>query len=371
MAYKVLVVDDSTFFRRRVAEILDQEPGLEVVGQARNGKEALTLTEQLDPDVITMDVEMPIMDGITAVGKIMAQSPRPIIMFSSLTHEGAQATLDALDAGALDFLPKKFEDIAQDRKEAVTLLRQKVKSLARKRHFMPSRPRASLRQRPLTPTARPDTTRPTPSGESQRRQPLRASGKSYKVLAIGASTGGPVALQQILSNLPANFPYPVLLVQHMPGTFTKAFAERLDGLCKIRVKEAAQGDVLKPGHAYLAPGGTQMLMEGNPQQCSIKIIQEATISGVTYKPSVDLSFASLGRIFGGDVLAIVLTGMGADGREGCRSLKQKGATIWAQDEKTSVVYGMPQAVASAGLSSKDLPIDQVVEHVLAEMKVSG
>ncbi|WP_102795926.1 protein-glutamate methylesterase/protein-glutamine glutaminase [Bowmanella denitrificans] len=366
MRYKVLVVDDSTFFRKRVSDFLNQDPGLTVVGEAKNGQEAIDMAAKLQPDVITMDVEMPVMDGISAVKRIMASTPTPILMFSSLTHDGAQATLDALDAGALDFLPKKFEDIARERQEAISLLQQRVKALARRRAF--TRP-SLLRPAPVTRSSLRDTrvqeTKSAPVFESVR--PPKATGKRYAALAIGASTGGPVALQTILTKLPASFPYPVFLVQHMPGTFTTAFAARMNNLCQIKVKEAENGDLVEPGCAYLAPGGKQMLVDGSSRSCRIRIVDDTGLDNITYKPSVDLSFASLGRVYGGDILAVVLTGMGADGREGCRSLKPRGATIWAQDEKSCVVYGMPQAVAAAGLSSASLALGDIASHILAEM----
>ena len=372
MAYKVLVVDDSTFFRRRVKEILEQDPGIQVIGDARNGEDAVRLVKELKPDVVTMDVEMPVMDGITAVRQIMASQPTAILMFSSLTHDGAEATLDALEAGALDFLPKKFEDIAQNRKEAVALLQGRVKALGRRKGHVK---RIPLLQK----TASPGTTRQTkmfmrtssldlskPTGSAS----VSASGKSYKLLAVGTSTGGPVALQTILTSLPATFPYPILLVQHMPGTFTQAFAERLDSLCQITVKEASQGDRLRPGTAYLAPGGKQMLIEGHSRDASVKISDAQGMEQITYKPSVDLTFASVSRVFGGDVLGLILTGMGADGREGCRALKANGAKIWAQDEQSSVVYGMPQAVTAANLTEKNIPLDAIANQIITEMKVS-
>jgi two-component system, chemotaxis family, protein-glutamate methylesterase/glutaminase len=362
MQYKVLVVDDSTFFRKRVADFLEQDPGLTVVGQARNGQEAIDMAAKLKPDVITMDVEMPVMDGITAVKKIMAQQPVPILMFSSLTHDGAEATLNALDAGALDFLPKKFEDIARERTEAISLLQQRVKALARRRIFA----------RPATPKPALRTTTAAAPQAAPAAAPLKSgSGKRYGVLAIGASTGGPVALQTVLTALPANFPYPIFLIQHMPGTFTSAFAARMNNLCQINVKEAENGETAKPGWAYLAPGGKQMLFEGSSRAPRIRIVDDKDQSNITYKPSVDLSFASLARIYGGDALAVILTGMGADGREGARSLKSRGATIWAQDEKTCVVYGMPQAVAAAGISSQSMPLGDIAANIKTEMSVRG
>lgn len=370
MPYKVLVVDDSTFFRRRVAEILNQSPQLEVVGSAKNGREAIDMVKTLDPDVVTMDIEMPIMDGISAVKAIMASTPVPIIMFSSLTYEGAQATLDALDAGALDFLPKKFEDIARDRKEAVELLQSRVMALGpRKSSIRFYRPPPS--QLGKTKATRTFIRSSNLESSTQPQAPLsrefKPSSKRYKLLAIGTSTGGPVALQTILSKFKANFAYPILLVQHMPGTFTAAFAERLNNLCEINVKEAQDGDVLRPGCAYLAPGGRQMLIDGSPSRATITITDVHSSELITYKPSVDLTFSSVARLYGGDVLGVILTGMGADGREGCKKLKLKQATIWAQDEKSCVVYGMPQAVTAANITDRVVDLNDFAELIQQEM----
>lgn len=388
MSVKVLVVDDSSFFRRRVTEILEAESSLEVIGAAKNGQEAIDMVLQLKPDVVTMDVEMPVLDGISAVREIMKQAPTPILMFSSLTHDGAKATLDALDAGALDFIPKKFEDIARNRDEAIELLQQRVKAIARRR-FLMRRPAATVAPTSRTTTARTTTrpsatpTRPLSSGGSSLRSrsrveptaepasapktatTVRRSGKSYRLVAIGTSTGGPVALQNVLTGLPAGFNLPILLIQHMPATFTSAFAARLNSLCKISVKEAADGDVIKPGWAYLAPGGKQMLVDGHGSQAKIRIL-ESDDPKINYRPSVDITFASVAKVYHDKVLAMVLTGMGADGREGARMLSNNGATIWAQDEQSCVVYGMPQAIAKAGLAQLQLPIDRFSQAIVTE-----
>ncbi|QTH63783.1 chemotaxis response regulator protein-glutamate methylesterase [Psychrosphaera ytuae] len=409
MTISVLVVDDSAFFRRRVTEILNDHPELNVIGSAADGREAVSETQRLKPDVITMDIEMPVLDGISAVREIMASTPTPIIMFSSLTHDGAKATLNALEAGALDFLPKRFEDIAKNKKEGTQLLQERVLQLGKgKRASSPARaPRAELSRSTLrssdvsnrdsrTISSRTETrtsgfgsssdlSRESTSSRMARvrerlagsrelsSEPIsrsesssRKSDKTYKLVAIGTSTGGPVALQRVLSELPANFPLPILIVQHMPAAFTPAFASRLNNQCRIGVSEAKSGDVLKAGHAYLAPGGKQMLLEGRSGKASL-VIRDDDSERLTYKPSVDLTFASAAKTYAGDVLAIILTGMGADGREGCRMLKQRGATVWAQDEETSVVYGMPQAVTVAGLAEKNLPLDKVGSAIMKEI----
>jgi two-component system chemotaxis response regulator CheB len=348
MAMRVLVVDDSGFFRRRLKEILASDPGIEVIDTANDGAEAVAKARSLRPDVITMDVEMPVMDGISAVRQIMSERPTPILMFSSLTHDGAKATLDALDAGAADFLPKRLEEIAGDHQEAKRLLCDRVRAIARRRTARAAAPVQPAAAAPAT--AANDT-----SPATVRAKPL-ARGK-YKVVAIGTSTGGPVALQQVLSQLPADFPLPILLIQHMPGSFTPAFAERLNQGCAITVREAHDGDELKPGTAYLAPGGRQMEVVKNNGGAILRVRDSSDAEH--YKPSVDTSLDSLVSVYPGEVLAIILTGMGADGREGVRRLKQSGAQVWAQDEASCVVYGMPMAVVEAGLADQVLPLSQI------------
>ena len=376
MAYKVLVVDDSSFFRRRVTDILNKDPKLNVIDVAVNGKEAVEKAMLLKPDVITMDIEMPVLNGIDAVKQIMAKSPTAILMFSSLTHQGAKATLDALDAGALDFLPKKFSEIAKNTDEAGSLLRQRVVEIARKPGFTKPRTanqtgttRPPLQKNRLTTSFTKASTLSTPSFAStakDRKTLNRSSGKEYKLLAIGTSTGGPVALQKILVKLEQNFPLPIIIVQHMPAAFTAAFASRLNTLCKISIKEAADGDILKPGCAYLAPGGRQMIITGSESSAKIKILDDDSPK-ITFKPSVDISFGSAAKTFSGKVLGVILTGMGSDGKEGSRMLKAKGSTIWSQDEQSCVVYGMPQAIDKAGLSELSLPLDSMAASLIKEV----
>ena len=354
MATRVLVVDDSGFFRRRVKEILEEDPMLTVIGDAANGQEAIDKALELKPDVITMDIEMPVMDGIKATQKIMADNPIPIVMFSSLTTEGAKATLEALEAGALDFLPKRFEDISQDRDEAKKLLCQRVIAIAKKKHTL----------RKISPTSTATTTvkSSTPTAPVKRTAVNIKKSGGIDVVAIGTSTGGPLALQNILVNLPTDFSKPILMIQHMPATFTPAFAKRLDQLCKISVKEAEDGDQLKPGLALLAPGGKQMLVEGRAGNAVVRVIDSEP--SLTYKPSVDITFRSVNNVFPAKTLAIVLTGMGADGREGARTLKAQGSEVWAQDEASCVVYGMPAAIVDAGIADNILDIHDFAQAIV-------
>ncbi|RRJ84977.1 protein-glutamate methylesterase/protein-glutamine glutaminase [Aestuariirhabdus litorea] len=360
MAVKVLVVDDSGFFRRRVTEILKSDPTIEVVGTASNGAEAVEKVSALKPDVVTMDYEMPVMDGITAVRKIMARSPTPVLMFSSLTHEGARVTLDALEAGAVDFLPKNFEDISRNTDKIKRVLCDRVKTVARSMR----RSAAPATQAGPRPTAS-RLGAAAPAASQQAGAPARPvvynrGAAKHKLLAIGTSTGGPVALQKVLTELPANFPTPIVLIQHMPATFTHAFAERLNRLCKITVKEAQDGDRLQPGVALLAPGGKQMMIDSRGGVVRILPGDER----LNYKPCVDITFGSAANAFGGKVLAVVLTGMGADGRDGARLLKSKGATVWAQDQASCVIYGMPMAIVNANLADAVLSLDDIPSRLV-------
>lgn len=343
---KVLIVDDSSFFRKRLSQIIDADPRLHVIATAANGQEAIEQVQALRPDVVTMDLEMPVMDGITAMRKIKALCQTPVLMLSTWTTDGAKSTLDALEAGATDFLPKRFEDLSGDHSEAQNTLCQRIYQLASGFH-------ASL-EKPLQQQA-------TQAAPARREvQQLKAP----ELVAIGTSTGGPIALQKVLSQLPAAFPCPILMVQHMPATFTPSFAERLDAQCRIRVKQAEHGESLQAGTAYLAPGGQQMLLRGRPGRFYLHI--EDGDPAQTYKPCVDLTFNSIARIGSHQTLAIILTGMGSDGREGCQAIKQIGGTIWAQDQKSSTIYGMPMAVAKAGLTDKILDVTDIGRQ-LAEM----
>ncbi|WP_448145282.1 protein-glutamate methylesterase/protein-glutamine glutaminase [Pseudomonas silesiensis] len=376
MAVKVLVVDDSGFFRRRVSEILSADPNIQVVGTATNGKEAIDQALALKPDVITMDYEMPMMDGITAVRHIMQRCPTPVLMFSSLTHEGARVTLDALDAGAVDFLPKNFEDISRNPEKVKQLLCEKILSISRSNRrastYSTYAPAPVAAPAPA-PTPAPSSvssygssapTRPAPVPIPARTHAPASSSpapkrKAYKLVAIGTSTGGPVALQRVLTQLPANFPAPIVLIQHMPAAFTKAFAERLDKLCRIHVKEAEDGDILRPGLALLAPGGKQMMVDGRG---AVKILPGD--ERLNYRPCVDITFGSAAKSYGDKVLAVVLTGMGADGREGARLLKQSGSSIWAQDEASCVIYGMPMAIVKAELADAVYGLDEIGKYLV-------
>lgn len=336
MSVRVVLVDDSAFFRHRLKEMLERDPRIKVVGEAANGAEAVEMAVRLRPDVITMDIEMPVMDGISATRQIMEKRPCPILMFSSLTTDGARATLDAMEAGAVDYLPKRFEEISENREEAIKALNERILALV---HPLPA----------------------VDEGADEHGTPSAIAHEKFKLLAIGASAGGPLALQDILAGLPASFPLPIVIVQHMPASFTPAFAARLDKLCAITVREAADGDTLQPGTAYLAPGGKQLLLQGRGGK-QLRVVEAE--EGETYRPSVDITFNSIANFYPAQTLALILTGMGADGREGARSLKRGGSQVWAQDEASCVVYGMPAAVVEAGLSDRVLPLNEITTALL-------
>lgn len=348
MPVRLLIVDDSAFIRATLRAMLEVRDRIEIVGTAQNGREAVEQAIALKPDVITMDVEMPVMDGVSAAREIMLKQPTPILMFSTLTEAGAQATLDALDAGAVDFLPKRFQDLAQDRAQVERLLRDKVLQVAS------AKARTALKAMQLGSKVGSDYTLKRPSRPMAAQIAKKNRQPPFKLLAVGTSTGGPKALQEIIAALPRNFPLPIVLIQHMPASFTCTFAQRLDQLSPLKVKEAEDGDRLRRGTAYLAPGGKQMRFERRGDEVAIHI-EEAGKDQI-YKPCVDFTFQSAAQIFGPGVLAVVLTGMGADGREGARTLVGRGSSVWTQNEESCVIYGMPKAVVDAGLSEKSFAL---------------
>lgn len=355
---RTLVVDDSGFFRRRICDLLASDPQIEVIGEAVDGREAVQKVQRLRPDVVTMDIEMPVLDGISAVREIMRRHPTPVLMFSSLTYDGARPTLDALEAGAVDFLPKRFSDISSNHEHARRLLCEKVKLVGRRsmRRPAPSSPSSAPAQGSARGTAQAPPAAPAPGQKPPQRRVEVPAGK-VRLVVIGTSTGGPVALQRVLAKLPPNFPIPVVLIQHMPEAFTEAFAARLDQLCPLRVRQAVEGDSLRPGEVLLAPGGRHLGFRSQGGHLAVRLIDPQP--NQFYRPSVDVAFEEAARYVPGHVLGVVLTGMGADGCEGARSLKRSGSLVWAQDEASSVIYGMPAAVAKAGLTDQILDIDAV------------
>ena len=343
---RVLVVDDSVVMRRLLSEAIASDAELEVAGYAANGQIALSLLDQVAPDLVTLDVEMPVMDGLATLKAIRASGRRlPIIMFSTLTNRGAEATIDALAAGASDYVakPAGAGDYTTARERIREALLPKVKALC-------PRPAAAVPRRAEVP-------RPGP-----RPLPYKRKAEPVNVLAIGCSTGGPNALTQLLPAIPAEFPAAIVIVQHMPPAFTRFLAQRLSSLCQMPVEEAEAGAELRPGKMWVAPGGNHLLVEREGPLTRLRINQEAPENSC--RPSVDVLFRSVAKVFGSRALAMVLTGMGQDGLRGCELLAAAGAEIVVQDEATSVVWGMPGFIARAGLADAVLPLADIGSHLL-------
>jgi two-component system chemotaxis response regulator CheB len=362
MTIRILVVDDSPFMRKSLQKMLEEAPDLRVVATARDGVDALEKIAEHKPDIVTLDIEMPRMDGLTCLKKIMADHPMPVLMVSSLTQEGAQATFDALSIGALDFIPKENSFASMSILQIQHDLQEKVRRLAASPRFHKA-PGASPAPAPaaaLRPVPRPAAP-PPPSGATLGSSP------QAEILVIGSSTGGPKALQDILPTLPANLPVPCLIVQHMPSTFTRPFADRLDGLCQVHVKEAEQGEPLKAGTVYIAPGGIHMTYGARGPKGCIDLSPEPVSS--LHRPSVDVLFLSVAELFRGQVLAGILTGMGADGAKGMEQLKQKGAHTLAESEESCVVYGMPRAAVERGCVDVVAPLGDIPGHLRRHFRI--
>lgn len=349
---KVLIVDDSAFMRKALSTVLSEDVGIEIVGTARDGEEALQKVRLLDPDVVTLDIEMPRLNGLQTLQELMKTMPRPVLMVSSLTEEGAESTLKAMELGALDFIPKSLS--SQHAFFAAELVK-KIKVLARKKALMQLRfgrmSSASARRTSAPPVACPP--------------PVPCRG-ARDIVAIGVSTGGPPAVQKVLSSLPANFPACILIAQHMPAAFTGPFAKRLDNVCKITVSEAQDGDKIKAGHAYVAPGGKHMQVVMRGPLPEINVTTEP--ASALYKPSANVLIESVGKHMGRKSLGVILTGMGNDGTEGMKVLKGKGGYVLAQNENSCVVYGMPKAVVDAGIADQVLDIDQMAEAIITAVR---
>lgn len=364
---KVVVVDDSAFMRKAISTMLTKDPEIDVVATARDGEEGLEMIRKHNPDVVTMDIEMPRMDGLTALRHIMMEMPRPVLMVSSLTNEGAEATLKALDLGAVDFIPKQLSKVSLDIVKIEANLIAKVKIVA-SRKMLHSRARVSapvVRTPQYTPSASSATSDAAPRPSVA---PIQPSGSPKRdVVAIGVSTGGPPAVQKVLSALPADFPASIVIAQHMPQAFTGPFAKRLDGLCKISVKEAEPGDRLKPGCAFIAPGGRHLMIKQMISRIDLEITSEP--ASALYKPSANVLIGSVADSVGRRALGVILTGMGNDGMEGIRALKQKGGRALAQSDATCVVYGMPKAIVDAGLSDEIVDIDDMAQAIMNNLYI--
>lgn len=339
---RVLVVDDSAFLRHTLTKHLEADPGIAVVGRAHDGAEALDQIAALRPDVVTLDVEMPRLDGLAALKRIMAECPTPVVMLSAYTQRGARATIQALMRGAVDFVPKPVAK--GDLPSVIDELIAKVKIAA----GVNTRP-ILAHPAPLSVLAR------LPSRPAQPRGLRRGD----TVIVIGASTGGPRALEQVLSGLPADLPAAVVMVQHMPSQFTRALAQRLNESTPITVREAAEGDRLSRGVALLAPGGSHLCFDGSAR---VTLDKGPRRNGV--RPATDVTMESASECFGASVIGVVLTGMGADGTAGAHHIKAAGGRVIVEHASTSVVYGMPRSVIEAGLADRVVPLQKIASTLL-------
>ena len=354
---RVLVVDDSTFMRNAIVSLLEQDPEIKVVGTARDGLEALQKAEELDADVMTLDVEMPRLDGLGTLQRLMKTTPMPVLMISSLTESGAESTLKALEYGALDFIPK---NMSNDRDSFGSELRRKVPAQARRKAII------RLKYRRINTIAMPAS----PLPRMQHSQPADyvqtpCSGPR-DLIVVGVSTGGPPVVQKILSALPADLAACILVAQHMPAAFTGPFAKRLDSVCNISVSEAVDGDRIKNGHAYVCPGGKHISVRMRGPLPEVAITEEPR--DALYKPTVNLLMESAGKNMGRRTLGVMLTGMGSDGCEGAKVLREKGGCLIAQNEASCVVYGMPKAVIDAKLANQILDADDIAQAIMTIVK---
>jgi two-component system chemotaxis response regulator CheB len=351
----VVVTDDSAFMRRAIQKMLEKEPDIRVVGTAASGEEGIAMVERLRPDVVTMDVEMPGIGGLEAARAIIERRGPPIIMVSALTRDGADITLRALEIGAVDFIPKpdsSLIDIVNVQRELV----EKVKHFgSRGAYLRAMRETSRISRASLTETG--TATAPAAPPPPRPRPRAAVHTGTFACVAIGTSTGGPVALAQILPKLPASFPIPIVIVQHMPPGFTRPLAERLAGASKIAVVEGAEGMPLVPGTAIVAPAGKQLRLRRTRGSVVVTLAVETQKS--LHVPSVDAMAASVGETYGAGALGVILTGMGHDGIQGLRVIKERGGYVLGQDEASSVVYGMPRAAAVAGLVDRVVALEAV------------
>ncbi len=351
---RILVVDDSAFMRKAITLMLESDPNIKVIGTARNGVEGVQMVEELKPDLVTMDIEMPQMDGLTALRKIMSTNPVPVMMVSSLTSEGASATLDALELGAVDFIPKQLSYVSLDIVKIKEALIQKIWAIYHRRRTLMAK--YALGRKVET------RRRNVPSPVPVRPVSGNFSKRNFDIIAVGTSTGGPPALQQVIPNLPHDLPVGVLVVQHMPPNFTKSLAERLNGISALHVKEAEHGETVTPGVAYIAPGDKHLTIK--KWGAKIETVLSDEPSDMLHKPSVDVLFNSVADVYKGRSVAVIMTGMGSDGVNGLRKLHSLGGKIIAQNENSCVVYGMPRAAVEAGLSDRVVPVETIAREIL-------
>ncbi len=346
----VLIVDDSAFMRKSISLMLESDPEIKVIATARDGSEGVEMVRKFRPDVVTLDIEMPKMNGLEALKIIMKEMPVPVLMFSSLTSEGADSTMEALNLGAVDFIPKDMSyinvNIARKKEELI----EKVKSIAhsatlRLRFAGLNKTQSSIGIKPVT--GKPGITRSV-------KMPTR---RDFRAMVLGISTGGPFALLNTLPKIPGSFPLGIAIVQHMPPRFTRSLAERINSLSELDVREAEDGDVLDQGSVLIAPGGKHLTFRKSGNEIIARISEEPATT--LYRPCADVMMNSASEVIGSPLLGVIMTGMGKDGLEGLKNIKKKGGYIVAQNEQSCVVFGMPKAVVDEGIADAIVPLDEI------------
>ena len=356
--FRVLVVDDSSFMRKVLENIFNGDDQLQVIGQAKDGREAISLSDSLKPDVITMDLNMPHMDGLQATAHIMTNSPRPIVIVSSESKEGAEATLKALELGAIDFVAKPSSGVDLDMQSVKDDLLRKVRMAAKVRVVRTASRIASALQTPTKAPVAPAASRPAPSA-------IVSDNMRFPVVVLAASTGGPATVMRLAPGFTREFPAAVLLVQHMPASFTSQYAVQLAEFTGIRVKEAEANDTIQPGTLYVCPGGQHLRVSPTG-----RIQLDATTGRIEgYLPNIDVTMESVAAYAGAMSIGVILTGMGSDGARGVRTIKQAGGLVLAQDEATSVIFGMPAEAIKTGCVDQTLGIDDI--YAAIEKRVLG
>ena len=345
---RVLIVDDSSFMRKAIKGMIEDDPEIHVVGEARDGREAVQKVIELRPDVVTLDIEMPVMDGLSALKKIMEECPTPVLMLSSITEEGAQSTFQALDLGAVDYIPKHLDDFSFNIFKIKKGITDKIKAASKvrvRRHV--------LREIPVV-------------LEDKRVGAIteeKFATQRVAIVAIGASTGGPRAVQEVLTSMPTGLPVAFLVVQHMPEAFTGAYAERLNQISHLSIKEASDGDKIQSGQVLIAPGGMQTKLV-KESALEVRVTVDDSPEDSLYKPSVDISFLTVAKCYPSRALGVILTGMGADGAKGIKAIKKTGGKVLVQDENSCVVYGMPKAIVDEHLEDKIIPLDRMAGEII-------
>jgi len=368
---KVLIVDDSAFMRNALKKMLESDGSISVVSTARDGKEGIEKIKLYKPDVVTLDIEMPRMDGLTALKIIMKENPLPVLMISSLTQEGAASTMEALSLGAVDFIPKEMSFSSLSIMNIKADLIEKIKHIAKKKMFSKqslhlNRLKKTTASKPTTFTKTATKSQTATSTHDVKKITVPTTKKNnVEIIALGISTGGPKALQEMLPHLPGDLPVGMLVVQHMPKAFTGPFAERLNKLCQVTVKEAEHGEVVRPGTVYIAPGGSHMKLKSTGGRKTIVISDEP--SNTIHKPSVDVMMMSVAEAVRGKIMSVIMTGMGSDGAYGMVKIKQLGGITIAESEESCVVFGMPKAAIAKGVVDFVVPLEEIAPTIVSNL----